>query len=343
MHTADYDYALPEAQIARHPAPRRDASRLLVVERAGGLRRHLGFSDLPDVLSGDELLVVNDTRVLHARVLGRRLPGGGRVELLLVRPAGDGWLALGRASRPLRAGARLQLPGDVEAEVRGRAGDGLLRLTLAGTRDVPAWLAAHGAVPLPPYLRREAEAADAERYQTVYAARDGAVAAPTAGLHFTPELLDALRSRGSRIVSLTLHVGPGTFTPVRTDDPRQHRLEPEHYEIPEETASALAAARQEGRPVLAVGTTVVRTLEHAASRPAGGPVPAGPGLADLLILPGHRFSVVDRLLTNFHLPRSSLLMLVCALAGRETTLSAYAEAVARGYRFYSYGDATLWL
>ena len=343
MRTADFDFELPEASIARYPAARRDASRLLVVERTTGRRRHLRFADLPGVLSGDELLVLNDTRVLHARVCGRRLPGGGRVELLLVRPDGDGWLALGRASRPLRSGSRLELPGEVAAEVRGRGPDGLLHVGFEGVDDVPAWLGVHGQVPLPPYLRREAEAVDHERYQTVYAARDGAVAAPTAGLHFTDELLAEVRARGCRTATLTLHVGPGTFRPVRVSDPTGHQLEPEHYEIPAATAEALALARAEDRPVLAVGTTVVRALEHAAARAGDAPLAAGPGVADLLILPGYRLSVVARLLTNFHLPRSSLLMLVCALAGRETTLAAYEDAVARGYRFYSYGDATLWL
>jgi len=341
VRTDDFDYDLPDEQIARYPTARRDGSRLLVVEAER--RRDLRFSELAEVLSGDELLVVNDTRVLHARVRGRRLPGGGRVELLMVRPddGAGGWLALGRTSRPMRAGHRLALPGDVEAEVTGRSDDGLLRLMLTGCDDVVRWLEAHGEVPLPPYLRRDAEPEDGERYQTVYAASDGAVAAPTAGLHFTSELLGALRDKGCDVAPLTLHVGPGTFSPVRVDDPRQHALDAEHYEVPPPTALALAAAMAAGRPILAGGTRVVRALEHAAA--ADGSVHAGPGLADLLVLPGYRFAVVDRLLTNFHLPRSSLLMLVAALAGTDRTLSAYREAVAAGYRFYSYGDATLWL
>ena len=340
LRTDDFDFELPDGLIARYPAERRDGSRLLVSRPAGGAE-HRRFPDLPELLTGDELIVVNDTRVLQARVFGRRAGTGGKVELLFVRPNGAAgrWVAMTRSNRPLRAGAVVDLPGGASAEVTARREDGAAVVALDGVgADVPGWLREHGALPLPPYLRREAEDSDSERYQTVFAAADGAVAAPTAGLHFTEELAGALRGRGCEIAPITLHVGPGTFRPVTAADPREHVLDPELYEVPEATAAALRS----GRRILAIGTTVVRTLEHAA-RVGEGTVAAGPGVADLLLLPGDRFAVVDRLLTNFHLPRSSLLMLVCALAGTERTLAAYRAAVDEGYRFYSYGDATLWL
>jgi S-adenosylmethionine:tRNA ribosyltransferase-isomerase len=344
VRTADFDYELPEELIARHPAEARDAARLLVVDRATEKMRHLTFVDLPEVLRGDEVVVLNDTRVLPARLHGRRLPGGGHVELLLVRPTEEGpWVALGRANKPLRPGTEIELPGNAGATVVQRKEDGSIVIALQGADDVPAYLRAHGSVPLPPYLGRKPIPEDGERYQTVYAANDGAVAAPTAGLHFTPAVLDALRSRGCHVVTVTLHVGPGTFRPLTTEDPRDHRLDPEDHEIPEATADAVELARAEGRPVLAVGTTVVRTLEHVAAHDPEGRVRAGRGRADLLIHPGRPPKVVSRLLTNFHLPRTSLLLLVSALAGRELVFEAYAEAVRRRYRFYSYGDATLWL
>jgi S-adenosylmethionine:tRNA ribosyltransferase-isomerase len=340
MHTDDFDYTLPDDLIARYPATQRDGSRLLV-SRAGRAPEHRQFVDLPSLLTGDELIVVNDTRVLRARVQGTRHESGGKVELLFVRADGAPrrWIALTRANRPLRPGAVVDLPAGASAEVCSRRTDGAALLDLQGVGDdVPSWLQQHGELPLPPYLKRPAEASDTDRYQTVFAARDGAIAAPTAGLHFTSEIMDALRNLGCQVSRVTLHVGPGTFRPVTVDDPREHLLDPEHYEIPKETAEAVAS----GRPLLAVGTTVVRTLEHAA-RAGEGTVQAGPGIADLLLLPGDELRVVDRLLTNFHLPRSSLLMLVCVLAGIRRTLAAYREAVDRQYRFYSYGDATLWL
>ena len=332
MRTSDYDYLLPDDLIARYPADRRDASRLLVSDHSGSVR-HQRFDDLPGLLTGEEVIVVNDTRVLPARVLGRRAGSGGRVELLFVRPIDDRcWVALTRSNRPLRPGARIELPDDVRALVRARQDDGAAEIEIEGLQGtILAWMHRHGALPLPPYLRREAEEADADRYQTVFAAREGAVAAPTAGLHFTTELVQALEDRGCLIRSLTLHVGPGTFRPVTAEDPRQHHLDPEWFDIPGDTADAVAS----DRPVLAVGTTVVRALE-AAQR-------GQRGIADLLLLPGDELRVVDKLLTNFHLPRSSLLMLVSALAGRDRVLDAYAIAVEHRYRFYSYGDATLWL
>ncbi len=340
MRTDDFDYHLPEGLIARWPAPRRDASRLLV-SRLGEAAEHRRFDDLPDLLTGEEVVVVNDTRVLPARVFGRKAGGGGRVELLFVRQRETPrqWIAMTGSNRPLRPGAVVELDGGASVQVRARLADGSALLDLDGLGDdVPGWLRTHGELPLPPYLERAAEPEDEDRYQTMFAQRDGAVAAPTAGLHFTPEVMDRITARGCLVRHVTLHVGPGTFRPVTTDDPRQHVLDPERYEIPKDTARAL----QEERPVLAVGTTVVRALEHAASVGEGAVRP-GPGVADLLMLPGARPKVVAGLLTNFHLPRSSLLMLVCALAGTARTLAAYQEAVARQYRFYSYGDATLWL
>lgn len=349
MRTSDFDYELPDALIARHPAAQREDARLLVTHRHNGAQQHLTFRQLPEVLSGDELLVVNDTRVLPARLFGRRKPTGGRVELLLVRPAEEPhshrWVAMGRSNRPLKPGAVVELTDCATAEVCERHADGSLTLEFSDlpTESVSGYLKAHGQLPLPPYLRRDPVAEDRIRYQTVYAAEDGAVAAPTAGLHFSAELLDTLRAKGCELASLTLHVGPGTFRPVSVDDPREHRLDPERYEIPVATSQAVARAKAEGRRVLAVGTTVVRALEHAAAGSLDATLPAGSGQADLLIMPGYRLRVVDCLLTNFHLPRSSLLMLVAAFHDRRSLLETYRNAVSRGYRFYSYGDSTLWL
>lgn len=348
LRTDEFDFELPDSLIARYPAEQRDGSRLLVSRQDGASPEHRMFTELPSLLSGDELIVVNDTRVLQARVFGRRAGSGGKVELLFVRPqapqAPQGrWLALARANRPLRPGAVVDLPGGASAEVVDRRDDGCAVVALDSVGDdVPAWLRRHGELPLPPYLKRAAEPSDVDRYQTMFAHSDGAVAAPTAGLHFTPATLQALTDAGCHLSRVTLHVGPGTFRPVTVDDPRGHVLDPEMYDVPEVTAQAVGGALRQGRRVLAVGTTVVRALEHAF-RVGDGAVRPGPGVADLLLLPGDPLNVVDALLTNFHLPRSSLLMLVSALAGTERVRLAYREAVARQYRFYSYGDATLWL
>lgn len=302
--------------------------------------------ELPDRLRGDELLVLNDTRVVPARLHGRK-ETGGRVELLCLgraRERPERLVALGRASNPLRAGTRIHLDGAdaVALRVEARRDDGRLELTAPSAPDeLEVFLERHGELPLPPYVEREAgpTAEDRERYQTVFAARPGSVAAPTAGLHLTEGLLAALRARGCEVATVTLHVGPGTFEPVRTAQLEAHRLHRERYEVPAEAAEAVRRARADGRPVLAVGTTVVRTLEAVAA--AHGEVVADAGETELFIRPGWRFRVVDAMLTNFHLPRSSLLMLVCAFAGRQRVLDAYAEAVRRGYRFYSYGDGML--
>ena len=335
-----YDFALPATAIAQTPADRREASRLLLLERTGALADDTVFAQLPALLRGDEVLVVNDTRVVPARLLGLK-ETGGQVELLSLPPTPDDGpderTCMSRTSRALKPGARVLLAEGHAVTVTASLGGGRVRVRFDG--DPWAVLEAVGRIPLPPYIRRAAGDPDRDRYQTVYAGPRGAVAAPTAGLHFTPALLDAVAARGVPVLRVTLHVGPGTFEPVRSDDLRTHAVEPEHVTISEETASALAAARREGRRVLAVGTTTTRTLEGAAD--PDGTVRPGDRRVDLTILPGYRFRVVEQLVTNFHLPRSSLLVLVSAFAGRERVLGAYDQAVARGYRFYSYGDAML--
>jgi S-adenosylmethionine:tRNA ribosyltransferase-isomerase len=341
MEPADLDYPLPPELIAQEPAPERTAARLLVLDRAAPAVAHATVAALPVHVRPGDVVVLNDARVIPARVHGRR-PTGGRIELLFVRrlAAGDGtedWDVLVRGAP--RAGEPVHLPG-VRAVWLDATGDGRWRLRIAGDEPVAAWLERVGEVPLPPYIRRPdgPTAADRERYQTLHARVPGAVAAPTAGLHLTPGLLDAVRRAGAEVVALTLHVGPGTFLPIRDASPDGFRMEPETYELPEATVVAVARARARGGRVVAVGTTTVRALESAA---ADGALRAGAGEAALFVRPGHRFRVVDALLTNLHLPRSPLLALVAALAGRERLRAAYEEAVARRYRFYSYGDAML--
>src|SRR5437773_6554219 len=336
MQLAELDYPLPEALIAQAPAPERAAARLLVVDRGGAPLRHARVGDLAAFLRAGDVLVLNDTRVIPARVYGRR-PSGGRLELLFVAPHGeDGeWEVLVRGAP--RRGERVHLAGG-QGEWVAPLGAGRWRLRLALDEPALTWLERVGEVPLPPYVRRAPTPADRERYQTVYARAPGAVAAPTAGLHLTRELLGAIAAAGARVATLTLHVGPGTFLPIRTADLDQHVMVPERFEIPPPTVEAIAAARTAGGRVVAVGTTTVRALESAG---ADGALHAGPGAAALFIRPGHRFRVVDALLTNFHLPRSTLLALVAAFAGWERVRAAYAEAVRLGYRFYSYGDAML--
>lgn len=343
----DFDYRLPEALIAQTPAARRERARLLVVGREDGGLADRHVSDLPELVRGDELIVVNDTRVVPARLMGRK-PTGGRVELLVVEPdPADPQvvLAMGRSSKPLRRGTPVVLPGGERLEVLDAHGAGLYRVRLPDDAGDPwEFLEARGEVPLPPYIHRgEAGpgAADAERYQTVYARHPGSVAAPTAGLHFTDGLLDRLRAAGCELAHITLHVGPGTFLPVRVERLADHRMHHERFEISDATAAAVSRARADRRPVMAVGTTVVRTLEAVAAAHGGAVVP-GAGATDLFVTPGFPLQVVDRLMTNFHLPRSTLLMLVAAFAGRGHVLAAYAHAVARGYRFFSYGDA-MWI
>ncbi len=346
LQLESYDFELPVELIAQQPLPNRDAARLMVLERQLHRRSHRNVRELPELLQAGDLLVVNDTRVLPARIRAS-MSGGGKVELLFVRPLTAGvsdevWLCLGRPGRRLRRGRLCTLAGGAQARVEEVMCRGRYAVRVETSAGMLAYLNAHGEVPLPPYIRRPAGPApqDAERYQTVFARTAGAVAAPTAGLHFSPELIARLRERGVEIASLTLHVGPGTFQPIRCEDVRQHRMEPEWSSIPEETARKIRAAKAQGNRVIAVGTTSTRALESSACDPPQWVAP-GEHWADCFIYPGYRFRVIDALFTNFHLPGSTLLLLVAALAGRAWLLESYREAVAHGYRFYSYGDAML--
>jgi S-adenosylmethionine:tRNA ribosyltransferase-isomerase len=350
---ASYDYALPTELVAQTPLAERDASRLLALDRASGAIAHGRFNELPERLRPGDLLVTNRSRVFPARLIGRR-ERGGKAEILLVRRRGGGlWDAMLRPGRRLRAGMRVEVgpglrvgiepdaPHEPRPEHAPPGAETVLRTVrlLADGMSEDEALERFGHAPLPPYIRREDAPSDRERYQTVYAREPGSVAAPTAGLHFTPELLSRLAARGIEHVELVLHVGPGTFRPVEVEDVRHHRVDPERVLIPEATAAAIERARREGRRVVAVGTTVTRALESALA--ADGRLQPGERETDLVIVPGHRFQVVSALVTNFHLPGSSLLLLACAFAGRERLLAAYREAVAQRYRFYSYGDAML--
>ena len=346
MRVSDFDFDLPADRIAQRPAAERQAARLLVLDRATGGLGHHTVGALPALLSPGDLLVVNDTRVVPARLLGRRAPSGGAVECLLLSPRGDGcWDALMHPGQRLRPGARVvferggrRLFGEVLA--RRYHGRRTVRLRTGDGSPVDAAIDQVGHVPLPPYIRRGDTPLDAERYQTVYAAVRGSVAAPTAGLHLTGGLLRELRERGVGVARVTLHVGYGTFAPVRVEQVEAHRVEPEPYHVPADTAAAVRRARGDGRRVIAVGTTTTRTLE-TAFRAGGGELRGGGGVSSLYLYPGAAFHVVGGLLTNFHLPRSSLLMLVSAFAGWNRIREAYAEALRAGYRFYSYGDAML--
>jgi S-adenosylmethionine:tRNA ribosyltransferase-isomerase len=333
MTLDDFDYALPPELIAQFPLPERSASRLLVLDDARLEDRR--FSDLPQFLRPGDLLVFNDTRVLHARLLGVK-DSGGKVEVLIERPIGrHEALAQVRASHAPRPGARLVLEGALEVDVVAREGEFFL-LRFPATDDLVALLERHGKLPLPPYIQRQAADADEARYQTVYAREHGSVAAPTAGLHFDEALLAALRAKGVESAWLTLHVGAGTFQPVRVDDLALHCMHRERYIVPADTVAAMRAARARGGRIVAVGTTSLRALEAAAQE---GEIMAGPGETDIFILPGFRFRTADCLITNFHLPKSTLLMLVSAFAGMDAIRSAYRHAIAAGYRFFSYGDA----
>ncbi|MDE3011240.1 MAG: tRNA preQ1(34) S-adenosylmethionine ribosyltransferase-isomerase QueA, partial [Pseudomonadota bacterium] len=324
MLLSDFDYELPDALIARHPPAQRGASRLL--DLRGMAPRDTQFAELPELMGAGDLLVLNDTRVLKARLFGRK-PSGGRVEVVFERPLGNGeWAALLRASHAPRPGSTLELGDGVAVEVVGREGD-LFRLRAGDDAAMLALMERCGELPLPPYLERAAEAEDEQRYQTVYARAPGAVAAPTAGLHFDQAMLEVLRARGVEIASVTLHVGAGTFQPVRVDDIAQHVMHPERYWIPPATRAAVAAARDRGARICAVGTTSLRALEAAAQEGRAAEL-AEAGDTRLFITPGYRFRVVDRLLTNFHLPRSTLLMLVQAFGGVERLRAAYGHAVA---------------
>jgi len=341
MHLAEFDYNLPPELIAQVPAERRDAARLMTLRRADGLIGETVFQEIPGLFRTGDLLVLNDTRVIPARLLGQK-ESGGRVEAFLVRRVAgsdEHWHCLVKSSKSPRPGTRFLFPGGVFALVEGRGEGECWLLSFGPVAGFGAWLEAYGRVPLPPYIKRQPGAADRERYQTVFAAADGAVAAPTAGLHFTPELLAAVKARGVTVAPLTLHVGLGTFMPIRSEDLGEHRMHRERYLIPEATAALIRETRGSGGRVVALGTTTTRALEQAATE--DGEIVAGEGEADIFIRPGYRFRVVDALITNFHLPCSTLLMLVAAFAGKDFLFNAYAEAVERRFRFYSYGDAMI--
>jgi S-adenosylmethionine:tRNA ribosyltransferase-isomerase len=341
LPTSAFDYVLPSHLIARYPLERRDESRLLVLDRTTDTIAHKHFHELAGLIAPPDALVINETRVLPARLLGRR-KSGGLAEVLLLHPTTDmaeatEWVALLRPAAKLKPGSRIEIAPDLWVEVLDTNQDGTRVVRLHSTLPVRAALAMHGLVPLPPYMDRAAEALDTERYQTVYARQEGSVAAPTAGLHFSETLLERLADSGVRIVRTWLHVGAGTFRPVETEDPAQHIMHAEAYQVSETAARELNEVRGRGGRVWAVGTTVARTLETVCSDE--GKFHAGHGWTQLFIRPPYRFRAVDCLITNFHLPRSTLLMLVAAFAGHERIMNAYRIAVDQEYRFYSYGDA----
>jgi S-adenosylmethionine:tRNA ribosyltransferase-isomerase len=339
MLVTDFDYLLPEERIAQHPVEPRDHSRLLVLERAVQSRQDCLFYQLPDFLKPGDLLVFNDSRVIPARLFARKTgDNGARVEVfLLKRLSATDWECLARPGKRVKAGTRLEFNQGVVGEVVRVADEGVRILRFPENRDFRAWLLQNGETPLPPYIRQKLD--DPERYQTVYSRNEGSVAAPTAGLHFTPELLDRLQTKGIKTGFLTLHVGAGTFRPVQTERIEEHRMHTECFSLPEKLAEEIQRTREAGKRVIAVGTTAVRVLESRAL--PGGGVRPGAGETDIFIYPGYRFEVVDGIVTNFHLPKSTLLMLVAAFAGREWVMESYRHAVAEHYRFFSFGDAML--
>jgi S-adenosylmethionine:tRNA ribosyltransferase-isomerase len=341
MLLKDFEYQLPPELIARYPASERDASRLMFLNRRTGMVGEDVFSNISDYLAPGDLLLMNDTRVIPARLFGRK-KSGGKVEIFLLRREGGGperWSCLLRASKSIREGQIILLEADMNALVCARRDNESWLVEFNGTESFDVWLEREGHIPLPPYLQRDDEVQDRERYQTVFARIAGAVAAPTAGLHFTRELLAEIEGRGVEIAYLTLHTGLGTFQPVRVERIEDHRIHTEYYSIPAVTSEAIRSTKSRGGKVVAVGTTTARALEYACT--GEGIVGAGEGQADIFIYPGYQFKIVDALVTNFHLPESTLLMLVSAFAGRDFVLGAYREAVRRGFRFYSYGDAML--
>jgi len=343
MRVAAFDYDLPAELIAQHPLSERDASRMLVVDRGTRMWHDSAFASLPDFLRANDVLVLNNTRVFPARLLGQRSPSGGAVELLLLRELEPKvWSALARPARRLRTGTEITFgDGKLRAEVTESLDDGVRVIRFESEQPLNAVIDEIGQTPLPPYIKRETEAssADGERYQTVYAKERGAIAAPTAGLHFTPRILEEIETRGARLAEITLHVGYGTFEPVRAEIIGEHRVAPEWFSVSDEAAEVMNRARAAGGRIIAIGTTTARALESSV-RDDGGIVPRS-GFADLTIVPGYRFRAVDAQLTNFHLPRSSLLLLVSAFAGRGLTIAAYEHAVRQRYRFYSFGDCML--
>lgn len=337
MKTQDFDFRLPQELIAQFPSETRSASRLLALDGRDGIMHDRLFADLPDLVAANDVIVFNDTRVIKARVFGNK-ETGGQVELLLERVLDDKHaLAQIRASHAPKTDSRILLQQNAAFTVLERQGD-LYKLRLDSDLPLLAWLDQHGSLPLPPYISRQPSAMDEARYQTIYASKPGAVAAPTAGLHFDEAMLQELRAHGAHIAYVTLHVGAGTFQPVRVDDVRQHQMHSEWYHVPQETVDAIAQAKARGGRVLAVGTTSMRALESAAG---SGTLLAGYGDTNIFIIPGYRFRVVERLLTNFHLPKSTLFMLVCAFGGMVNLKLAYRHAIEERYRFFSYGDAML--
>jgi len=364
MRLSDFDFTLPQERIAQRPLAQRDASRMLLLDRSAESWEDSLFSTFPERLHGDELIIVNNARVIPARLFGRRMgvraekPGrqlqasgeflSSEIEVLLTRQiSADVWEALVRPGRKIPVGERVEFGrGELAAEVLDRGDFGLRKIRLTAKGDVTQAIERLGHIPLPPYIAREDDPADRERYQTIFADRPGAVAAPTAGLHFSPAVLEKLQTRNIEMAAITLDVGLGTFQPIHEEEIERHQIHSERYTISEKTAVAICRARREARPILAVGTTVVRALEDAASKAAqkygeNGPlIEPGEAEADIFMKPGHTFRVINQLLTNFHLPQSTLLILVSAFAGRELILRAYGHAVKSEYRFYSYGDCT---
>ena len=339
MQLNDFDYNLPPELIAQQPARHREDARLMTLDRGTGVIGEMVISGIAGLFRAGDLLVVNDTRVIPARLIGKK-ESGGRVEVFLVRRLAEPdevWSCLIKASKSPRAGTKIVLPEGVTATVLERGEGESWTVAFTPASGFIDRLERIGSMPLPPYIRRSAEDDDRERYQTVFARAKGAVAAPTAGLHFTDQLLQEIREQGVDIVPLTLHVGLGTFMPVRVENLAQHRMHKEFYTIPEATSSAVNSRKKTGGRVVALGTTTTRALEHAAA--VDGNVRSGDGEADIFICPGYTFKAVDALITNFHLPKSTLLMLVSAFAGKDLLFNAYAEAVKRGFRFFSYGDA----
>lgn len=339
LTTNDFDYAFDEKLIAQRPLPHREASRMLVVRRSGPSLEDLRFTDLPDLVEPGDVLVLNDTRVFPARLRGRK-PTGAVAEILLLEPLSPDrarWRAMVRPGGKLKPGRIVEVAEDLKVGIEASLEGGARAVRLISELPPDEVIERHGHVPLPPYIQREDDERDRERYQTVYANTPGSVAAPTAGLHFSESLIDTLRRAGVAIARVTLHVGPGTFRPVEANDPSTHRMDPEWYRVTPEAARTINRARAGGGAVWAVGTTAVRTLETACD--ADGRIEPREGKTDLFIRPGYRFRAVDRLITNFHLPRSTLLMLVAAIAGYDLTMTAYRHAIDRGYRFYSYGDS----
>lgn len=338
-----FSYALPEELIAKYPTERRDGSRLMVSPRNGGPVEHRLFHQITDYFVAGDLLLLNDTRVIPARLIGKKVTGG-EVELLLVRKIGDGettqrWFAMIKPSRGIRAGMTIKFPKGLAAEIVKRVDNGWWAINLTANGVVDALINEVGIMPLPPYIKRPSTDSDRERYQTIFSKSEGAIAAPTAGLHFTDEILSRLGDRGVEIHFITLHTGPGTFLPVRTDVIEDHAMLPEEYDIEAATFAAVSKAKRENRRVVTVGSTATRAIEAAASD--GFENPTLSGSTALFIYPGYAFKVIDGIITNFHLPRSTLIMLVAAFAGRENTLKLYREAVRERYRFFSYGDAML--